>query len=473
MPVTLDLDDIQGLLVRGYRKLPAAGFILAAVTDTAAARRWLGSMADAVTPGSLDPADQSLHLALTYGGLARLGLAADTLARFPRELVAGMAVPHRSRILGDLDRSEPAGWLWGGPATTPIDLALLLYARDETILAAATARCLDGFAQGGLVEVHRLTTTDLGPREHFGFRDGISQPLIEGLSKAGSAADTVRAGEFILGYRNEHGRYTERPLLDPTADPRGLLRRDPDGSGLADLGHGGSYLVVRQLEQDVRGFWRFLDRATRRPDGSADEATRVWLAAKMVGRWPGGAALAMAPDQDDPDLALANDFRYAVGDADGLRCPIGAHVRRTNPRDSLDPDPGTQRSIDVNKRHRLLRRGRAYGRPVPPETLLDGQPPDDEEPRGLHFLCLNANIARQFEFVQHTWANSPKFSGLYDDPDPIVAASSALGEAFTVQSQPVRRRVTEVPPFVTVRGGAYFYLPGVRAIRYLASLGEA
>ncbi|HYT26006.1 MAG TPA: peroxidase, partial [Actinomycetota bacterium] len=301
----------------------------------------------------------------------------------------------------------------------------------------------------------------------------ISQPLVEGLPRTGPPAQTVRAGEIVLGYPNEYALYTDRPLLPAAEDPGGLLPRDAGGSGDADLGRNGSYLVVRQLAQDVRGFRRFLERATTRADGGSDERDREWLAAKMVGRWPGGAPLVLSPDRDDPALADANDFAYAASDPDGLRCPLGAHVRRAHPRDSLDPGPGSQKSIDVDKRHRILRRGREYGPPLPPDAPLDGPgtAPGADEERGLHFMCLNANIARQFEFIQHTWVNNPKFDGLYDDPDPVVAASAALGGSFTVPARPVRRRVTGVPAFVTVRGGGYFFLPGIRAIRYLASLG--
>jgi Dyp-type peroxidase family len=474
MTVKLELDDIQGLIARGYRDLLAASFLLLEITDPPAARRWLASTADAVVPGSIDPPEHSLHLAFTYAGLITLGLKDDALAQFPPEFAEGMVTLHRSRILGDLDQSAPKGWSWGGPTTAPVHLALLLYA-TEGALDPLVARHEAALAAAGLRLVKRLYTSRLDRREHFGFSDGISQPLIEGLPKTGPPANTIRAGEIILGYRNEYDGYTERPLVRPADDPGGLLPRDIGGSGAADLGRNGSYLVIRQLAQDVRGFRRFLHQATRRADGTSDEDERNWLAAKMVGRWPSGAPLVLAPDRDDPSgsLADANDFAYAASDPDGLRCPHGAHIRRAHPRDSLDPSPGSERSVTVDKRHRLLRRGREYGPPLPTDAPLDGPgtASGEDEERGLYFMCVNANIARQFEFIQHTWVNSPKFDGLYDDPDPIVAASGALGGTFTVPARPVRRRVTGVPAFVTVRGGGYFFLPGIRAIRYLASLG--
>ena len=168
----------------------------------------------------------------------------------------------------------------------------------------------------------------------------------------------------------------------------------------------GSYLVFRQLSQDVGGFWRFADGATRRADGSSDPDARLRLAAKMVGRWPSGAPLALAPDADDPSLAEANDFAYHANDPRGARCPVGSHIRRSNPRDSLDPNPGSEGSFEINRRHRILRRGREYGPALPLERAL--AEPDSAE-RGLHFICLNANLARQFEFVHHTWLNNRKF----------------------------------------------------------------
>jgi Dyp-type peroxidase family len=313
--------------------------------------------------------------------------------------------------------------------------------------------------------LRRLGTVNLDGVEPFGFRDGISQPFVEGLSKTGPPETTVRAGEFLLGYPNEYGLYTERPLLEPSADPEGMLRRDAAGSGRPDLGRNGSYLVFRQLRQDVSAFWRFVDGATRRPDGNSDPEARLRLAAKMVGRWPSGAPLTLAPDADDPALAEANDFAYYDEDRRGTRCPVGSHIRRSNPRDSLDPRPGSSRSFEVNRRHRILRRGREYGPPLSTDQALVG---DDSADRGLHFICLNANIQRQFEFVNHTWLNNPKFDRLYDDADPLVAPSAPHGGTFTIPTEGVRERVTNVPRFVSVKGGAYFFLPGLAALRYLA-----
>jgi Dyp-type peroxidase family len=375
-----------------------------------------------------------------------------------------MASPHRSRILGDAGESAPERWAWGGPGGDAVHVLLLLFATDEAALARLHDERVREAEAAGLRVVAGLNTVDLGDHEHFGFRDGISQPVIAGSGQTESALNTIQPGEFLLGYVNEHGQLTERPALEAGEDPDRVLPRDD--SHRPDLGRNGTYLVMRQLRQDVRAFWRWADEASRAPDGSADPDAMTRLAAKMVGRWPGGAPLALSPERDDPALAKANDFAYQTADPDGLRCPIGAHARRTHPRDSLDPQPGTEQSIAVGKRHRLIRRGREYGAALAPGTLLDAA--DDGVDRGLHFICLCGNIARQFEFVQATWVTSPKFGGLHEDDDPLLGARGPGAGAFRVQGRPVRERHRDLPRFVTVRGGAYFFLPGLRALRYLS-----
>jgi len=465
----LDLDDLQGLIARGYPDLSAARYVLVQIDDAVKARAWLGGLAGQITPGPAKPADTALNLAVTASGLSKLGLPEPVLAQFSNEFTTGMITPHRRRMLGDLGPNAPEAWLWGGPNTPSVDLLLLQFARDQATLDASTAALTAGFADGGVSVVQRLDAViNLDGKEHFGFADGISQPTIDGLSsRMDIPANTVKPGEFILGYVNEYGLYTARPLLDPSADPGHVLAVDAEGSGRADLGRNGSYIVFRQLTQDVRAFWQFVDQATRPGDGSSDPAGRTRLAAKMVGRWPSGAPVTLTPDEDDPTLATANDFTYEYADEFGFNCPIGAHVRRSHPRDSLDPNPGTSDSVSLDKRHRLLRRGREYGPPV--DDVFAAAPADDPD-RGLYFVALAGNISRQFEFVQHTWVNNPKFDRLYDEPDPLVANHAAIGCNFTVPAEPVRTRYTNLPNFVTVRGGAYFFLPGIRAMKYLAAL---
>jgi Dyp-type peroxidase family len=465
----LELDDIQGLVARGYADLTVAMYVLLRIDDAAAAHGWLAGLTAQITPAPAHPGESALNVAFTAGGLTRLGLEADVMNQYSNEFTAGMITPHRQRMFGDVGPSAPETWLWGGPSTPAPDILLALIARDTDTLHQHYSNLAGTYA--GVSVIQSLESAfDLDGKEHFGFADGISQPTIEGISDRQDAPpNTIRSGEFILGYVNEYGLYTDRPLLDRRLDPSGLLPLDVQGSGKADLGRNGTFLVFRQLAQDVRGFWRFVDAASRTVDGSSDPRQRMWLASHLVGRWPSGAPVTLAPDADDPLLATANDFTYQYGDPFGFNCPIGAHVRRAHPRDSLDPAPGTARSVELDKRHRLLRRGREYGPPVSPDSLYSDPSPDDPE-RGLYFICLGANIGRQFEFVQHSWVNNPKFDELYDEPDPVVGYHPEGANNFSIPAEPVRLRYKNLPQFVTTRGGGYFFMPGLRALRFLASL---
>jgi deferrochelatase/peroxidase EfeB len=256
----------------------------------------------------------------------KLGLA-PALGRFSDRFLDGVTAPYRSRALGDLGAAVPERWRWGGPATPPIDLLLLLYAEDRAGLSALERR-LTGPGDG--LELVQALDTRWSDREHFGFRDGIAQPHVAGL-REGRPDDTIRAGEFVLGYRNEHDQQTDRPLVARAADPAGILPVDPVG-GDADLGRNGSYLVLRTLSQDVRAFWTSVDRATSAGNGRHDPAARLRLAAQTVGRWPDGEPLVLAPDGPRETLEPTDDFRYHRLDPGGLRCPLGAHIRRAHPR---------------------------------------------------------------------------------------------------------------------------------------------
>jgi Dyp-type peroxidase family len=457
MAPALELADIQGIVAAGYGHLPVASFVLLRAGNTSAAKAWLSGIIDRITTAQQRDEQQSVNVAFTHDGLKAFGLSNSTAGGFSAQFVAGMAEPSRSRHLGDAGPSAPEHWAWGGPTTAAIDVLLMLYGRDDETLEQLYRTLADGFAASQVVEVLRLRSAHLAESEPFGFGDGISQPLIEGVGPAGRAADTVKAGEFVLGHRNEYGQYPVSPMVADVETGSGLLPRGPGGHG-RDFGRNGTYLIFRELRQDVDGFLAYLDQATRRPDGTSDQAAATRLAAKLIGRWPSGAPVVLTPDGDDPNLATANDFGYFHEDPDGRRCPIGAHIRRANPRDSLPPNPGSSESVAIGKRHRIIRRGRERSR----DLAAAASTPD----RGLHFICLNANIARQFEFIQGTWCNNPKFDGLYDEPDPILATWP--DHAFRVPEDPVRRRYTGLPSFVSVVGGAYFFLPGIRALRFLA-----
>jgi Dyp-type peroxidase family len=457
---TIDLSDVQGLLKSGYASLGFARYLMYTLPPGPGGAQFLSALLPSVTRADQRSATAVTQLAVTASGLAALGLAEDELELFSQEFVAGMTTPARSSFLGDVGNQAPVGWSWGGPNNARVDVLVICLAASAARLDADTA-AVEQYAQAaGLIGAARLDTQEFSEIEPFGFRDGISQPVVPELSSRAQvpapAPAAVELGEFALGYRNAYGQITDRPMLPPASDPDGLL---PTAAGLpghpdntADLGRNGSYLVLRTLAQDVAGFSRYLDQAA---SSTGTDATA--LAAKFVGRWPGGAPLALSPDSDRPELATANDFGYADADQAGYHCPLGAHIRRVNPRDFLD---GELRDVSVTNRHRLLRRGRKY-------RAVADSPAEAEV--GLHFIALNANLSRQFEFVQHSWINDPKFNGLYEDIDAIVGARSDGASSFTVQAQPVRTRYEKLPSFVTVRGGAYFFLPGLRALNFLAA----
>ena len=458
---TLELADIQGLVFSRYATNSSACFVLLEITDRAGVGKWLEALAPSLTTGAGGDGP-ALNLALTARGLRSLGLPESALATFSIEFCEGMAgAAHRSRILGDTDGSDPSGWQWGA-AQRPVDAMLLIYAPDDASLATRLAACRSAFA-GACREIAVRDTVTLPERkEHFGFADGIAQPTIAGVAPGVAG---IKAGEFVFGYANEYDQIPVSPSVPASLDAKGHLAVAV-AAAARDFGRNGSYLVVRQLEQDVEGFWDAMASFSRTSSGEVDPAAAVRLAAKCVGRWPSGAPLVKSPDRDDEALRDDDDFMYAKEDPRGLACPIGSHIRRTNPRDSLEPGPAE--SLVVVNRHRIVRRGRSYGPPLAPfahET--------EKKERGLFFMCLNANIRRQFEFIQQTWANNVKFDGLYEDKDPLIGDQPPDGGGtFTIPEVPVRRRLQKLSRFVRVRGGEYFFLPGVRGVRFLGALAS-
>ncbi len=469
MTTELERGDIQGFVVSGYARMRHATYALLSVADGRRARHWLADLAPRVTTSVRPEERRCINVAFSTDGLRALGMADSDLRTFPVPFQEGMAEPHRSRLLGDSGRSDPSRWLWGGGHNEELHVLLLLFARDPAEFRALLATELDGSRlEGALRLVRRLDpeplpgTVNVGKFgvEHFGFADGMSQPVIRGSGQETRIRgndvrrSVIAPGEFVLGYPNVYDRVTPVPKGDvATGSPW-------------ELGHNGTYLVLRQLSQDVSGFWQYVARSATRPgpgaDGEDEVHARLQLAAKFVGRWPSGAPVVRSPHADDPDLGADNSFGYADWDPHGFRCPIGAHIRRSNPRDSGQSNPA--RNLELSNRHRLMRRGRVYG-----PALDDPLAGDDGIDRGLFFMCLNANIERQFEFVQHHWCNNTKFGGLYDEADPLVAIQPDGGGIFTVQGMPVRRRHPGIETFVTTRGGAYLFLPGIRGLRWLAT----
>jgi Dyp-type peroxidase family len=480
MTEVLEKNEIQSLVLSGFPDQPFGRFVLLGVLNPGPARRWLRQLASEVSTTDARPKHAVVNVAFSAEGLRALGLDQESLATFSVEFQEGMrGVPefdrdgnpqpsHRSRILGDTEESAPANWDWGGNGEQPVHAVLFLYGATETELDTAYAAQRAAYVgSSGWQELSRRDTyLPADGREHFGFADGITQPDVVGSgarTRKDPTAPPVKAGEFVLGYLNEYDKFTPSPSLSPALDRTTALRATADGRR-RDFGRNGTYVVLRQLAQDVELFWRTMDQQSRGPNGKTDRDAAIRLASKCVGRWPSGAPLARSPDRDDSAHRDDNSFGFA-DDRAGMRCPVGAHIRRSNPRDSLEPGPEESRIV-VN-RHRILRRGRLYGPPLAP---FESDAPKAE--RGLFFVCVNANIRRQFEFIQQTWLNNRKFDGLYRDKDPLTGDVDATkgGGTFTIPREPERQQLTGLPRFVTARGGEYFFLPSRRALRALGAL---
>ena len=497
--IDLDYDDVQGLVRFAFGSMHRACFYLVRIKDVNAARSWL--LNAHITSGRIlsPPPETALQVAFTVDGLKELRVPDEAIQGFAPEFVSGLAGDEsRSRRLGDVGQNAPVRWRWGHQDRSP-HLAVMMYGKE-----GAMEQCEAEF-RGPLWDtafevLERLPTSHLGDVEPFGFVDGISQPVIDWEGKRTIKGDqlqysnVVSLGEFLLGYSNEYNEYTDRPLLDSNSKGATDLLPALDQPQKKDLGRNGTYLVVRQLEQDVRGFWQFADKAAE-----SNPEARKRLAEAMVGRAINGSPLVPLQNQpidgvgeDEKDRAY-NQFTYTT-DPVGDRCPLGSHIRRANPRNADFPNPvkgpishllqtlGFGRKglrddlMSPTRFHRLLRRGREYGPGLSPADALQPRPANEEE-RGLHFICINSNIARQFEFVQGAWLTSTKFNGLSEESDPMMGdrepvAGCPVPDTFSrPRASGLRERCNDLPQFVTVRGGAYFFLPSLRALRYFASVG--
>jgi Dyp-type peroxidase family len=486
--------DIQGFITSAFGHLPWTAYLFIQFHDQPLSQEWLRTLLPRLTTANSwrrkpeapkDKPDRTLNIALTYAGLAALGLSEAGLHTFPVELREGMATPERARILGDSGESAPGYWEVGGPLNEPVHAMIILNARSQEDLVAFCDEERESLraTKGGVFENEKEAQNGYRPEngsEHFGFFDGVAQPRLKGIQGEG-----VGTGEFILGYLNEYGFYPVSPVVPPADDPDCILPQSDNPfhqpARYRDLGKNGSFIVYRKLGQDVAGFWRFLQNESIRIRGTPDPELMVWLASKMVGRWPSGAPLTLAPGKDQPELRT-DDFLYAETDPYGLKCPVGSHIRRSHPRDQIG-STGPAESLHMTDRHRLLRRGKLYGpalfdpsvlsRPESPaalQAILDLK--DDGQPRGVHFLVVNASLKGQFEFIQQVWVNNPNFGGLTDNRDPLVGDNDPSTQAggMLVPGRRYSLRTAPLPRFVTVKGGAYFFMPGLTALRYFAEI---
>jgi len=495
----VDYGDVQGLVRFGYGKMKEASYVHLRVKDGTAARAWLRNARVTSAVVMTPPPATAMQAAFTAAGLESLGVPASVLAGFSPEFLMGMAEENRARRLGDVGSNAPSQWEWGYATDVP-HLMVMFFAEPGRL--QSHIQDSKGSAWNTAFEEQRwLGTADLDGVEPFGFADGISQPQIDWERQRNVTrpqmdySNVVALGEFLLGYANEYNKYTDRPLIDADSGGAGGLLAAEDAPEKKDIGRNGTYLVMRTLKQDVRSFWQFVSQQAGGNQGEAEK-----LAAAFVGRTRKGSPL-VRPQEDpiagigsDPDDVWQNQFTFDK-DPIGTACPFGAHVRRENPRNTDYPGRPTGLAklltmlgfgprgfrddlMSTVRLHRILRRGREYGSELSPGDALLPAPPNERE-RGLHFICLNANILRQFEFLQNAWTINTKFSGLTGERDPLVgnreaALERVVADNFTIQKEGgLRRRISGLPQFVTVRGGAYFFLPSLRALRYFAEAGNA
>jgi deferrochelatase/peroxidase EfeB len=470
--VALELADIQGNLLRGYRCANARHFALG-VTDPRAACEFIGGLiaGEEGTSPQVSTADHwgekpryCLNIGVTWDGLKALGVTPAILGNFPAAFQQGPAARAKAPDpdfpdgvgLGDDGDSAPRHWILGGERNPAVHIVLSLYTDEhrERSQEDVSARLRKLFAANELVEISCHDASALPQGEvHFGYRDGISQPHIRGGSRRPHpdmqpSADT---GDFLLGrdYINLYGGNFLGGLPPALAD-------------------NATYAAFRILRQDVDAFEQLLHRW-----GGLWGMDPELVAAKLLGRWRNGVPLTLSPGsaEAEPPVSEAelNDFDYAPGpghttfydDFDGRRCPVGSHIRRLNPRGALV----------MGKPHsrRLVRRGMPYGPPYDPDQ------PNDKAERGLIGLFLCGDLELQYEFILRVWANEDlATSGLRGTRDPLVGAQPPAGGRLTVRTADSRNPIvmTGLPRLVQTRGSVYCLVPGIGGLRFLAAGAE-
>ncbi len=324
-PKTLDLKDIQGMVVRGYGKLFQTAYFLLKVEDASNAKSWMKTILPLVDSADIsDHSEKTLHLSFTVQGLQALGMNKENIEGFPVPFREGISTPNRNRILGDYGDSDPKNWRWGSGKES-FHILLIFHAKDKESITAFLKEEKDRITSNGGLRIVKEMYGYLRPdnKEAFGFHDGISQPCIKGSGRSGPENDMIETGEFLLGHKNEHGQYPFSPLIHSSQGNTELLKNDAAGSGKKDLGHNGTFMVFRQMEQHVDDFWEYMETNSLKPDGTVDEEAKIKLAAKCVGRWPSGASLVNFPKKDPGGSLENDDFGYADLDPDGFRCPYG------------------------------------------------------------------------------------------------------------------------------------------------------
>jgi len=449
----INYKEIQGIVFSGYGKMEHASYYLLKINDPENTLQWIKQslQSNAISHGNTESGDHRMNIAFSASGFLKLNIDQKSMDTFDLGFQDGMSSDRRAKVLGDQGPNAKEYWHWGGGKD--VHMLVMLYSCDAKTHEQKDADLSSQLKQAGMEEIKKLEATaadltQLGKfsREHFGFADGVSQPIIKNFRKPSrenidpSLIKEINTGEFLLGMKNEYDRETNIPNVGKHGNKFGI---------------NGSYLVFRQLEQDVTGFWDHVNQTAVKLEQDPE-----YIASKMVGRWPNGAPV-LPGQTTNPDATATNNFDFTK-DADGFGCPFGSHIRRSNPRGiTLSDDP--EKAMQISNRHRILRRGRSYGIPIADKGV------DDKTERGLIFICLNANIERQFEFLQHSWVNNVKFAELYNEIDPIIGFTKSTNNNYSIPNKPFRLRTGEFNRFVTMRGGEYFFLPSMTALSMLAN----
>ncbi|WP_237215226.1 Dyp-type peroxidase [Falsiroseomonas oryziterrae] len=458
----------------------------------------------------------TVNLAFTFRGLLALGVPIRTLRGMPDEFIDGMAA--RADILCDnhpkrIEEAWDPVWLDGKKPERRVHILVTLMSEMDPATGEAMPE-LEQVAQevvgmcrlGGLriLEGHRGPDTrwqDLSavtkrredgswtplPIEHFGFVDGIADTVFEGQMALEDLAERARGqgkmlpdgswaplatGEFLLGWPDES--------------------QEIAGAAMPlDFSRNGTFMAYRKLHQNVFAWRRYMAEQAERFAAVMEvprEQAGAILAAKMAGRWQDGVPLIAAPtfeswqafrekrakaerEGDTATLAALKralvDFSFGK-DQQGVACPFGAHIRRANTRDMLDPllatnDPARLNGSVLNNRRRILRRGLPYG-----QTPESG---DDSGDHGIVLMAHCASLFRQFEFIQQQWLQYGLDFNAGNDVCPIVGNHHPGGK-FVIAADPGSGKppffVADMPQFVETRGGEYFFIPSMTALRMIA-----
>lgn len=529
----IDLDDVQGNIFPGFSKDHQTLRFLT-IAELEPARAALADLAGDVTTSAMvrdygalrkaikakrggDPSGLTatwMNISLGYSGLVKLSSAAVADSIDGGGFKAGLAA--RSAILGDpvdpAEEGHASKWRIGAPGSTPVDV-LITVAGDKREDVDAYLRTLDArmgrhLAADGLPALRVLLPDlvgdtlggDLNGHEHFGFKDGISQPAIRGRLKSDPTTFIVPR---IIDPASTDADLYGRPgqvLLQPgqllLGQPRqsGLDRIEPLGPmRLSDEWlRNGSFMVLRQLQQDVPAFWAQMRTYSNVVVGTQDDDDVDWVAARIVGRWRSGAPVVRSPGSDDTtfmsDDRVSNDFEFtspghvpmlvagqaplpnlppSIADPDGRICPFAGHIRKVNPRD----DPVELGGPEETLVHLIARRGIPYG----PAFADPRHAASDGIERGLVFVSYQASIERQFEFLMQNWVNGDDAPHVAGGRDAVLGRHRPNGQLGATQLTMYDKAdnphdLPQISDFITPRGGGYFFTPSVAGLKHLGTM---